>query len=144
MLIILQHHDLLTEEKITLIFNHPSVLASNAQGLQYQVFMWIYMLCAPWGGEHGLDDNGNTTSIPILLDHIGKPGPQQKKDCLSAIINSSINNIETNPNIQAFESNDYDNIELNNKNNIESNDHDNIKLNDYDNLESNDQDNEKL
>ncbi|CAG8507282.1 18604_t:CDS:2, partial [Racocetra persica] len=39
--IILQHHDPLTAEEITLIFNHPKVSASHAQGLQYRVFMWM-------------------------------------------------------------------------------------------------------
>ncbi|CAG8746033.1 3517_t:CDS:2, partial [Racocetra persica] len=162
--IILQLHYPLTEKEITLIFNYPKVSASHAQGLQYKIFMWMCMLCAPWGG--GLDNNGNATSIPILSDPLEKcrpvydirlyfskrpdncaspnlllqlaknlivnhsghttsithlyqlrtpnstlmsitghksessvriyshPSEQQKKDCLSAIINSSINNIE--------------------------------------------------
>ncbi|RIB24059.1 hypothetical protein C2G38_2169592 [Gigaspora rosea] len=80
-----------------------NVLAFDAQGLQYRVFMWMYMLCAPRGGEHGLmkilqfkflpdggiiftkwsqkndqgglEDNSNATSISIPPDHIEKPGP---------------------------------------------------------------------
>ncbi|CAG8718517.1 25388_t:CDS:2, partial [Gigaspora rosea] len=98
----------------------------------------LYQLGTPNSTLMSITSYKSESSVRIYLH----PSEQQKKDCLSAIINSSINNIKTNPNIQAFESNNYDNIEPNNKNNIESDDHDNIELNDYNNLESNGQDNE--
>ncbi|CAG8809731.1 190_t:CDS:2, partial [Cetraspora pellucida] len=172
--IIPQHHDPLTEEETSFIFNHPNVSALHAQELQYRVFIWMCMLCALQGGEHsqmkisqfkflsdgviiftkwsqkndqeGLDDNGHTTSIThlyqlempnsTLMSITGHKSEssvriyshssaQQKKDCLSTIINSSISNIKNNSNIQTIEPNNQDNedqtIELNNQDNKDLN-----------------------
>ncbi|CAG8769891.1 3660_t:CDS:2, partial [Cetraspora pellucida] len=77
--IIPQHHDPLTEEETSLIFNDPNGGEHGQMKIsQFKFLPDSGIIFTKWSQKNdqgGLDDNGNATSIPIPPDPLEKPGP---------------------------------------------------------------------